>query len=64
MLWHPKVVLDRALHARAAERAQKLGFPSVDAYIADLLERDLKVADEQKLRDTVMDKMKGLGYLQ
>lgn len=64
MFWRPKIPVDRALHARAAERAKKRGFPSVEAYVADLLERDLKVADEQKLRDTVLDKMKGLGYLQ
>ena len=50
MFGQPKVRLDRALYARAAERARKLGLPSVDAYVAELLQRDLKAGDEQKLR--------------
>ena len=64
MLWRPKVRLDRALYERAVERARRKGLPSVDAYVVELLERDLKAADEQVQRDTVTEKMKGLGYLQ
>ena len=64
MLWRPKVRLEPALYKMAAERAHKLGLPSVEAYVADLVQRDLKAAEEQRLLDAVMDKMKGLGYLQ
>jgi hypothetical protein len=64
MFGDPKVRLDSSLYERATERARKLGLTSVDAYVADLLERDLKVADAEKQRETVTEKMKGLGYLQ
>lgn len=64
MFWRHRVPLEPALYARACERARQLGLPSVAAYVADLLERDLKLSDEQRLRDAVLEKMKGLGYLQ
>jgi hypothetical protein len=64
MLWRPRVRLEPALYKNAAARARKLGLASVEAYIADLVQRDLKAAEEQRLRDTVMEMMKGLGYLQ
>ncbi len=59
-----KVHLDPALYERAVERARKLGLPSVDAYIAELVKDDLRAADDEQHRDTVREKMKGLGYLQ
>jgi hypothetical protein len=64
MFGRPKVRLEPAVYKNAVERARKLGLPSVEAYIADLVQRDLKTADDERLRDTVNEKMKGLGYLQ
>ncbi len=59
-----KIRLDPQLYKRAVERAKALGLPSAEAYVASLLEKDLKAADEEALREKVMRKMKGLGYME
>ncbi len=59
-----KIRLDRALYDRAARRAAELGLSSADAYVAALVERDLKEAAEQALREKVLRQMKCLGYLE
>lgn len=64
MLSRPKIALDPDLYRRAVERARMLGMPSVEQYVSELLERDLKTAEEQALRDQVLRQMKGLGYLE
>jgi hypothetical protein len=64
VFWRRKIRIARDLYDRAVRRAAELGLPSVAAYLGGLLERDLKEADEQALREKVLRQMKGLGYLQ
>lgn len=64
MFGRPRIALDPDLYHRAGERARALGLPSVEQYVAEVLERDLKAAEEQALRDKVLRQMKGLGYLE
>ncbi len=64
MFWRRKLRLDRGIYDRAAARARALGLPSVDAYVALLIDRDLKAGEEEALREKVLRQMKGLGYLE
>ena len=64
MFWRRKLRLDRSLHERAAERARILGLPSVEAYVAQLIERDLKAGEDEALREQVLRQLKSLGYLE
>lgn len=58
------VKLDAELYARARGRAGELGYASVNEFVAHVVERELKRADEQQTKEKVLEKMKGLGYLQ
>lgn len=64
MFGRGKIKLEPALYERAVKRAKAAGAGSVDEYVARLVEQDVKVGEEQALKDKVMEKMKGLGYLQ
>ena len=64
MFWRRKIRLDRTLHERAALRARALGLPSVDAYVAQLVERDLRAGEEEAQREQVLRQLKSLGYLE
>ncbi len=59
------IKLDRSILARARQRAIELGYASVQEYLTHLIERDTAQnepsADE---RQTIMDKLKGMGYLE
>ena len=60
-MFAPKIRLDAELHARAQEKAQQLGYSSLEEYVTHLLERELeeKSPDDQ----AVVERLKGLGYL-
>ena len=64
MFSRDKVKLESSLYERAVKRAKALGLPSVDAYVAQVLEKDVQAGEEQALKDKVLEQMKGLGYLQ
>jgi hypothetical protein len=64
MFFANKIKVDPTLHKSASRRATELGYPSLDDFVAHLLERELKSAADQTTRDRVLQKMKGLGYLQ
>ncbi len=59
-----KIKLDPDLYARAAKRAAELKYASVHEFVAHLLERELSARSEEATKEKVMQKMKGLGYLQ
>lgn len=59
------IKLDKAIVARAREQARTRGYASVEEYLTHLVERDLTAAmasDDEK--QAIVDKMKGLGYLE
>lgn len=61
-MFAPKIRIEPILLERARKRAEELGYPSVEEYIAHLLEQDL-----QKLTPAedaaVQERLRGLGYL-
>ncbi len=56
------VKLDKDLMRRATEHARERGFASVDDFVADLIERDLKQVQSNEVKEKVVRKLKGLGY--
>lgn len=54
--------LDPALHQRTFERARQLGLPSLEVYLVHLIARDLEQADEEQLRQRVLEWIKWRGY--
>ncbi|MBX3169577.1 MAG: hypothetical protein KF760_19400 [Candidatus Eremiobacteraeota bacterium] len=61
-MFAPKIRIDPVLLERARKRSEELGYPSVEEYVAHLLEQDL-----QKLTPAedaaVQERLRGLGYL-
>ena len=61
-MFAPKISLDPELHKRAKEKAQQLGYSSLEEYVAHLLERELGELTPQE-DQAVEERLKGLGYL-
>lgn len=63
MVQRPEIRLSAELYHRAQERARLLGLSSVDAYVTQLLERDLHNQEDEAQRLKILERMQGLGYL-
>jgi hypothetical protein len=59
-----KIAIDPQLHDRAAQRAADLGYGSLAEFVEHVLEKELGAVDDPQSRDRILQKMKGLGYLQ
>jgi len=59
-----KVKLDPALHERAVRRAEELGYASVEEYVTHVIERELSHLGDDKTRDELLERLRGLGYLE
>jgi hypothetical protein len=59
-----KIVVAADLHDRAVQAAERLGYASIREFVEHLLEKELRVLSEQDSKQKLLDKMKGLGYLQ
>lgn len=59
------IKLDKAIVARAREQAHAQGYASLEEYLTHLIERDLvAVTASEDDKKAIVDKMKGLGYLE
>jgi hypothetical protein len=63
MFGRNRVKLDPALFERAVRRAEALGHSSVDEYVTVLVERDLASGEGAEADEELLDRLKGLGYL-
>jgi hypothetical protein len=59
-----RIRIDAQLWRQASQRAQELGYASLDDFVTHLLEKHLRQIDDQAAKQRVLEKMKGLGYLQ
>jgi hypothetical protein len=59
------IVLDPGLLERAKQAAARLGYASVDEYVAHLVERELSRTDDGAPSDAdeIKKKLEGLGYI-
>jgi metal-responsive CopG/Arc/MetJ family transcriptional regulator len=58
------VKLNRSLCERAARAAEKIGYSSVAEFIEHAMEKELAHHEEPDVKEDVMNKLKGLGYLE
>ena len=59
----PKVKIDKELYQKAKDFAQKIGYSSVDEYVAHLLEREVNSAQDDNENEKVSEQLRGLGYI-
>ncbi len=64
-----KVKLDKKLLERVRKYAEAAGYSSVEEFIAHALEKELAALDQAKGQGTetdpaVLDRLKGLGYIE
>ena len=64
MFSRKKIVIDPVLLERAAKRAADLGYASIAEFVEHLLERELATVGDAQSKEKILEKMKGLGYLQ
>jgi hypothetical protein len=60
----PKINLDNALYDRAKGVAEKLGYSSVDEFVAHAVERELERLKVEDAERQVADQLRGLGYIE
>jgi hypothetical protein len=60
----PKINLDNGLHDRARGAAEKLGYSSVDEFVAHAVEHELERLKVEDAESQVADQLRGLGYIE
>ena len=60
----PKINLDSGLHDRAKSVVEKLGYSSVEEFIAHAVERELERLKVEDAERQVADQLRGLGYIE
>jgi metal-responsive CopG/Arc/MetJ family transcriptional regulator len=58
-----KIKLEKGLLERCKQVAEKLGYSSVDEFIAHTLEQELKDKETISDEEEISKRLKGLGYL-
>jgi hypothetical protein len=59
-----KVVVDGDLLGRCKAHARKAGYSSVEEFVAHALETALREASSEEDDPRVLDRLKGLGYIE
>ena len=59
-----KVKIDPGLYERAKRTASAAGYSSVEEFIADCLEKEIKRLNLDKWESQVSDQLRGLGYIE
>ena len=63
MFAHAKIKIDKDLFERAQQYAAQKKFPSVDEFVASLIERELGTQSQED-DPQVVERLKGLGYIE
>ena len=63
MLAKTAIKLNKSLYQRAAVCAQKAGYSSVEEFVEHLIETELARSEDSGMKEEVIKKLKGLGYL-
>ena len=56
--------IDKQLHRRLSERAEKMGFDSTEEYCVTILETVISELEEENANDEVQNRLEDLGYLE
>lgn len=60
----PKINLDSGLYDRARSAGEKSGYSSVDEFVAHAVERELERLKADEEESQVVDRLRGLGYIE
>lgn len=58
------VKLDKQLYEQALGHAHQRGYATLEEYVNHLIEQDLRASEHSTTKDKVLEKMKGLGYIE
>lgn len=61
---HHRIKLDKGLWEQVSLLAIERGYATVDEFVSHLLEREIRSHAEEPAKEKVLEKLKGLGYLQ
>jgi hypothetical protein len=64
MIFRCRIKLDDALYEKAKSRAEQLKYASVDEFVTHLLEQELRKAQNPGIDEQVIERLKGLGYIE
>ncbi len=64
MATYTAVKLDRDLCERAAKAAEDAGYSSLREFVQHAIEKELVHREHEKAKDAVLNRLKGLGYLE
>ncbi len=59
-----KIKIDDNLYARVKEVARIAGYPSVDEFIIHMIEKELNRLESAEGEQKVIERLRGLGYLE
>lgn len=59
-----KVKIDPGLFDRAKRAAESAGYSSVEEFIADCIEKEIRRLKVEESEDRVSDQLRGLGYIE
>jgi hypothetical protein len=59
----PKITIEKDLYEKAKAVAEEAGYSSVEEFITHILERAVNPPGADDQDETVMDRLKGLGYI-
>lgn len=63
-MFEPSVKLSKPLWQRVRQAAEKAGYASPEEFVEHALERELARLEEAGTKDAIVEKLKGLGYLE
>ena len=64
MLSKTNIKVNKSLAQRAAAYSEKAGYSSLEEFVEHLIEKELARSEEPASKQAVMEKLKGLGYLE
>ena len=59
-----KIKIESGLHERAKRAAEAAGYSSVDEFIADCIEKEIRRLKIEEQESQVSDQLRGLGYIE
>jgi hypothetical protein len=59
----PKITIEKDLYERTKQVAEEAGYSSIEEFVTHLLERVVTPPGTDDQDATVMDRLKGLGYI-
>jgi hypothetical protein len=60
----PKIKIEKQLYQKIKEHAESAGYSSLEEFVHHVLEREIRVSVDDDNDPLIMDRLKGLGYIE